>query len=103
VRREAAAAVARLGAVDELPKGAAAALSASATEHDRLVDLLENGRTCKDRKRAVAPLRELGDARAALALERARDRRGGWFGLERANACMMKELNDAIRALEGRK
>jgi serine/threonine-protein kinase len=66
---------------------------------------LETGATCADRKKAVAALRELGDARAIPALKRARYRgRGGLLGIgeRNANACLKADADAAITALGGK-
>ena len=93
LRAAAADAVARLGA-----KG----LSKSEfvdVELQRAIDILENGKSCRDRKAAIAPLKSLGDKRALDPLRRARDRRGGILDLERINSCMTRDIADAIVAL----
>jgi hypothetical protein len=51
---------------------------------------LEQATTCEDRGRAIANLREGGDARAVAALRRAREK----------FACIEREASDAIAALE---
>lgn len=63
---------------------------------------LDKGKTCEERKAAVARLRELDDARAVPALKRARYRmRGGVLGLGDANtnACLRADAEAAIAAL----
>jgi tRNA A-37 threonylcarbamoyl transferase component Bud32/tetratricopeptide (TPR) repeat protein len=94
-RRAAADAVIKLGGAAALPT------SARSTDADlgRLVDELDNGKACKDRKRAVLELRDLGDPRAIEPLKRARDRRGGMFGFGRYNGCAVREIDDALRVL----
>jgi len=62
---------------------------------------LRLGRSCKERKAAAQELIGAGDRRYLGALEAARDRRGGFLGLERTNACMQKELEAGIRKLGG--
>jgi hypothetical protein len=66
---------------------------------------LETGATCPDRKKAVAALRELGDARAIPALKKARYRgRGGVLGIgeSNSNACLAADAKAAIAALGGK-
>jgi tetratricopeptide (TPR) repeat protein len=67
-------------------------------EIERQVALLESGKSCRERKRAVAALVALGDRRALEPLRRAHDRRILW--VKRVNSCMDRELNDAIHELE---
>lgn len=62
---------------------------------------LKLGRSCKERRGAAQELIAAADRRYLAALEQARDRKGGIFGLERANACMQKELEAAIGKLSG--
>ncbi len=86
---------------------APAKLAGSATSDAAEVDLsrferqLKTGRACKDRKAAALELIAAGDRRYLGALEAARDRRGGFLGLERTNACMQKELEAGIRKFGG--
>ncbi len=67
---------------------------------------LRTGKRCKDRKKAVAALRALGDPRAIPALRKARKRnyKGGFLGLETKNAnwCLKRNAEEAIRHLEGK-
>jgi hypothetical protein len=66
---------------------------------------LDNGATCADRKKAVAALRDLGDARAIPALKKARYRgRGGVLGLgeRNTNSCLRADADAAIAALGGK-
>ena len=91
VRRAASASALKLGA----PHDTAAEL-----EFGQLTDTLEHGRTCKERGEAVAGLRALGDPRAIEPLRHARDRRGGFLGLERTNGCIARAIADALRALD---
>jgi hypothetical protein len=63
---------------------------------------LESGATCPERKKAVAALRELGDARAIPALKKARYRgRGGVLGIgeRNTNSCLSADAAAAITAL----
>jgi hypothetical protein len=57
---------------------------------------LEGGPTCADRKKAIATLVGLGDAKAVPAIKKARE-------LGKANACLRNAANDAINKLAGRK
>jgi hypothetical protein len=61
--------------------------------------LLKAGRSCKERRVAALMLIASRERRWLGALEAARDRRGGMFGMERANACMHKELEAGIAQL----
>jgi serine/threonine protein kinase len=68
-----------------------------------VLDLVE-GKTCPERKKAVAKLRQLGDARAIPALKKARSRqRGGVLGIgsSNTNGCLRKDAEAAIVALGG--
>jgi tRNA A-37 threonylcarbamoyl transferase component Bud32 len=96
-RRAAADAMVKLGGASLLPK------EGISTDADlaRLTSDLENGRTCKDRRRATNDLKDLGDPRAIDALRRAKDRKGGFLGVQRTNSCIARELDEAIRALGG--
>ena len=71
-----------------------------------LIDKLERGKKCAERKQAVEALRKLGDARAVPALERARNRRvrGGFLNLQRKNAnwCLKRDAEAAIAELAGK-
>jgi serine/threonine protein kinase len=58
-----------------------------------LLDQLQKGRSCRDRKRAAVALIATGEARYREALEKARNRRGGFLGLQEVNACMRRELD----------
>jgi eukaryotic-like serine/threonine-protein kinase len=65
---------------------------------------LETGKTCADRKAAIAPLVELGDERAIPALKKARYRmRGGVLGIgdSNTNACLKTEAEMAIQSISG--
>jgi hypothetical protein len=64
---------------------------------------LQKGRHCKDRKLAVARLKELGDKRAIPALTKARRRMSGGIlgiGQENINACLTKDADAAIAYLK---
>jgi serine/threonine-protein kinase len=54
---------------------------------------LRRGKTCADRRAAIARLVELGDPRAVPAIRKARHR-------TRANACLVAEADNAIRQLD---
>ena len=60
---------------------------------------LKTGRSCKDRKLAALEIIAAGDRREVPALESARDRRGGFFGAEKVNGCMQKDLQEGIKKL----
>jgi hypothetical protein len=65
---------------------------------------LQDGKTCTDRKAAIAKLVALGDPRAIEPLRRARYRmRGGvlGFGDSNTNNCLRTDADDAIKALGG--
>jgi serine/threonine protein kinase len=65
---------------------------------------LQDGKTCTDRKGAIAKLVELGDPRAIEPLKRARYRmRGGvlGFGDSNTNGCLKVDADEAIKALGG--
>lgn len=67
-----------------------------------LIQALQAGKTCADRKAPIAELVALGDKRAIAALKRARYRmRGGVLGLgdSNSNACLKAEADAAIKTL----
>jgi tRNA A-37 threonylcarbamoyl transferase component Bud32/tetratricopeptide (TPR) repeat protein len=70
---------------------------------EETLDRLEKGRSCRDRKSAAMELIKANDAKYLDALRDARDRRGGFLGLQQINICMRKELDSAIRKLEAEK
>jgi serine/threonine-protein kinase len=77
----------------------------TSTELKALVQGLEKGKTCTDRKKAVAGLAALGNPDAIPALKRARYRkRGGLLGLGSSNTnhCLKADAEAAIKALGGR-
>ena len=77
--------------------GASADEKLKAAVHD-----LEKGKTCEDRKAAVARLRALGDPRAIPNLKRARYRmRGGLLGVgdSNTNTCLKADAEAAMAAL----
>ena len=66
---------------------------------------LQDGKTCTDRKAAIAKLVALGDPRAIEPLKRARYRmRGGvlGFGDNNTNNCLKTDADEAIKALGGK-
>ena len=77
------------------------------TKDDKLKALLndlEKGKTCTDRKAAIPGLVELGDERAIKALKAARYRmRGGLLGFNQSNtnACLKADAEAAIKSLGG--
>jgi serine/threonine-protein kinase len=66
-----------------------------------LIHDLQNGAACADRRAAIAPLVALGDERAVLALREARVRMrpGAGGAAENTNACLTRDLEQALRAL----
>src|SRR5262249_25418924 len=60
---------------------------------DEALQQLRRGKTCADRRVAIARLAELGDARAVPAIRKARHR-------TRGNACLVADADDALRKLE---
>jgi serine/threonine-protein kinase len=62
-----------------------------------VLDRLRNGKTCRERKAAALELIGTGDKRYLDNLRAARERRGGFLGIESANGCMRRELDAAIR------
>ncbi|MBA3391517.1 MAG: serine/threonine protein kinase [Deltaproteobacteria bacterium] len=65
---------------------------------------LQTGKTCADRKLAVARLADLGDPRAIDALKRARYRmRGGMLGIgdDNTNGCLKADAEAAVKKLGG--
>jgi serine/threonine-protein kinase len=71
-----------------------------AGELDAVAERLRTGKTCRDRKAAALELIASGDKRWLDSLRAARDRRGGFMGLEQINGCMRRDLEAAIRKLE---
>jgi serine/threonine-protein kinase len=88
---------------DYKPSTEAAAGTGSAVAEERELKLkallhdLQNGKTCTERKAAVAALEALGDPRAIEPLKAARNRARG-SGAD-SNACLVKEADAAIKAL----
>jgi len=72
--------------------------------YDAYVTQLKSGKTCEERKAAVAGLRALGDKRALKPLKKARYRmRGGFAGIgdSNTNKCLKDDADAAITYLEG--
>jgi serine/threonine-protein kinase len=79
---------------------------AAAVEHknaDAIIERLQTARGCKERRAAALELIALDDPRYLEYLRAARERRGGFFGLQPANSCMTHELDAAIRKFEAQK
>jgi serine/threonine protein kinase len=66
------------------------------------VEKLHGGHTCRERKSAALKLIASDDKRYLDSLRAARDRRGGFLGIEEINGCMRRELDAAIRKLESK-
>ncbi len=76
----------------------------SSTQLKSLIQELEKGKTCMNRKKAVADLVELGSKDAVPALKKARYRmRGGLLGIGASNAnyCLKADAEAAITSLGG--
>jgi tRNA A-37 threonylcarbamoyl transferase component Bud32/tetratricopeptide (TPR) repeat protein len=97
VRRRAAEAAVQLGGPALL-----AAEGKAADDDDDTLEKLRNGKTCRDRKAAALKLIALDDKRHLDSLRAARDRRGGFLGLQEINGCMRRELDAAVRKLESK-
>jgi tRNA A-37 threonylcarbamoyl transferase component Bud32/tetratricopeptide (TPR) repeat protein len=67
------------------------------------LERLHGGRTCRERKAAALEIIATGDHRYLDALVTARERRGGFLGMNRINGCMRRELDAAIRKWEAEK
>jgi serine/threonine protein kinase len=65
-----------------------------------LVERVYSGHSCKDRRAAALQLIALDDKRYLETLRAARERQGGWFGVQHVNGCMARELDAAVRRLE---
>ena len=94
VRRKAAEAAIKLGGAalvanqgDPIADDAAAAV----------LERLRSGKSCRERKAAALELIGTGDHRYLDSLRAARERRGGFLGLEPLNGCMRRDLDSAIR------
>ncbi len=97
IRRRAAEAAALLGG----PAFAAADFKAP-VDLSSAVEKLRNGRGCRERKAAALLLIDSGDRRYLDNLRSARDRTGGFLGVEEVNGCMRRELDAAIHKLESK-
>jgi eukaryotic-like serine/threonine-protein kinase len=64
---------------------------------DEVLDRLRSAKSCRERKAAALELIGTGDKRYLDSLRAARDRRGGFLGLEQVNGCMRRDLDAAIR------
>jgi hypothetical protein len=71
-------------------------------DDDDTVDKLRNGKTCRERKTAALKLIAADDKSYLDSLRAARERRGGFLGLQEINGCMRRELDAAIRKLESK-
>ncbi|HEY1585434.1 MAG TPA: hypothetical protein VGH63_07065, partial [Polyangia bacterium] len=67
---------------------------------DEVSERLRSGKSCRERKAAALELIGTGDKRYLDSLRAARDRRGGFLGLEQINGCMRRDLDAAIRKLD---
>jgi tRNA A-37 threonylcarbamoyl transferase component Bud32 len=94
VRRRAADAVVKLGGGGLLPADQRAEAE---DPHSDAVDKLRSGKSCRERKVAALELIASGDKRYADSLRAARERRGGFFGLDQINGCMRRDLDAALR------
>ncbi|MFT3694809.1 MAG: serine/threonine-protein kinase [Kofleriaceae bacterium] len=89
---------------------AAREMTAATVPHDTQLKAalhdLTTGKTCTDRKAAVAVLKDLGDPKAIGPLKQARYRmRGGVLGIgdSNSNACLKADADEAIKALSAAK
>ncbi|HUH02933.1 MAG TPA: protein kinase [Kofleriaceae bacterium] len=76
--------------------------ASSGAGYDESITKLVTGKTCEERREAVASLRRLGDTRAIAHLKKARYRmRGGVAGIgdSNTNACLKADAERAIEAL----
>jgi tetratricopeptide (TPR) repeat protein len=96
VRRRAAEAAVQLGGPALL------AAEGKPLDDDDTVDKLRNGKTCRERKTAALKLIAADDKSYLDSLRAARERRGGFLGLQEINGCMRRELDAAIRKLESK-
>ena len=71
-------------------------------DDDEAIDKLRTGHGCRERKTAALTLIAADDKRYLDSLRAARDRRGGFLGIEEINGCMRRELDAAIRKLESK-
>ena len=65
-----------------------------------VLERLRSAKSCRERKAAALELIGTGDKRYLDSLRAARDRRGGFLGLEQVNGCMRRDLDAAIRKWE---
>ena len=96
-RKKAAEAAIKLGGPALI---AAEAKPADDEAADEVVERLRTAKSCRERKAAALELIGTGDKRFLDSLRAARDRRGGFLGLEQVNGCMRRDLDAAIRKLE---
>ncbi|MCU1279102.1 MAG: serine/threonine protein kinase with repeat [bacterium] len=68
---------------------------------DEVLERLRSAKSCRERKAAALELIGTGDKRYLDSLRAARDRRGGFLGLEQINGCMRRDLDNAIRKWDG--
>jgi tRNA A-37 threonylcarbamoyl transferase component Bud32/tetratricopeptide (TPR) repeat protein len=103
VRKKAAEAAIKLGGPELIAKEGKPVEEPKPIDGDPRLDKLQKGRSCKERKAAALQLIDSGDARYLEALKAARERRGGFLGLQLVNGCMRRELDAAIRKLGAEK
>lgn len=103
VKRRAAEALEKREAPDAPGLGAgSAAAKDDAPAVDPLageVETLRRGKTCALRKSAALAIIASRDKKYYAVLKAARDRRGGFLGLEKVNGCMTPELDEALITL----
>ena len=102
-RRLAAAAVTKLGGSALLPDDARKEQADAADPRAATLDKLRSGKGCRERRTAALELIASGDKRYIDSLRAARERRGGFLGLEEINGCMRRDLDTAIRKWEAEK
>jgi tRNA A-37 threonylcarbamoyl transferase component Bud32 len=102
-RRLAAAAVTKLGGSVALPDDAHKVDADAADPRAATLDKLRTGKNCRERRAAALELIASGDKRYIDSLRAARERRGGFLGLEEINGCMRRDLDGAIRKWEAEK
>jgi tRNA A-37 threonylcarbamoyl transferase component Bud32/tetratricopeptide (TPR) repeat protein len=101
VRRKAAEAAIKIGGA-KLIADEGKPLDDDAAEAE-VLERLRSAKSCRERKAAALELIGTGDKRYLDSLRQARDRRGGFLGLEQANGCMRRDLDAAIRKWDGDK
>jgi tetratricopeptide (TPR) repeat protein len=99
-RKKAAEAAIRLGGAALVVQETQAA---RVDDKQAAVDKLRFGRSCRERKVAALELIATGDKRYLDSLRAARERRGGFLGLQDINICMRRELDATIRKWEADK